>query len=769
MQQSPMRTVHAGYTVLCTDMDGWVDGGRNGLFDYDTRILSRFRLTIDGRPPQLVGAHQPESDSFVARYRIPLGEAARGGGGAGGGGERRGSAAGPLLPQDAIDLRLDRVVGLGMRDSWSIENHSALPWAAHAWLDIDGDFADVAEVGRDRRQAGDLVADVRGRTVELRYRARRDGKRFERAVRVRVQGRTVPVDASERGIGLELAIPAGATLALEVRVASRVAGLWRAPGVQPRTAAGNGANAGREAWRARRPRVDAPVRLQRPFERALEDLFALRNQDLERDLLPEGAPGRRGWILNAGIPTFTGFFGRDSLPAGWQGALAGTGALRGALEVTAARQATTDDPWRDAEPGKMLHELRRGPLTALGISPRDAYYGSHTTPAMFVLALSELWHWTGSEQLLRRFRAPAARAIDWAERTCQQGDGFLMYEQRSPEGLRNQGWKDSDEAIRHADGRIAETRLATVEEQAFHFLALQRMAEIHVALDEPERADVLLEHAAAVRRHWHESFWMPREGYYALALEPGGRQVESITSNPGHALGTGIVPPDYARAVADRLLSPSLFNGWGVRTLADDHPSYNPLAYHLGTVWPVENATFALGFKRYGLDEHADRLIEAQLEAAAAMDAARLPEALTGHRREAGVPPWPYPNACAPQAWSASAVIQLVQIMLGLYPFAPLRLLSVIRPRLPAWLPELTLRNVRVGRARVDLAFKRRKDGSASYRVVRRSGQLLVVPAGPPVDVNGGPRSWVESLGKAALERAPGRLVRAARISIGME
>jgi glycogen debranching enzyme len=262
---------------------------------------------------------------------------------------------------------------------------------------------------------------------------------------------------------------------------------------------------------------------------------------------------------------------------------------------------------------------------------------------------------------------------------------------------------------------------------------------------------------------------MPQDGSYAVALDGEGRQVASVTSNPGHALAAGIVPAPHARQVADRLLAGDLFNGWGVRTLSADHPSYNPFAYHLGSVWPVENATFALGFKRYGLDEHLDRLATAMLEAAAASPDARLPEALTGHRREPGVPPSPYPNACSPQAWSASAVVQLVQLLLGLYPFAPLQLLALVRPRLPQSIPELTLRNLRVGRATVDLRFTRRPDGSAAHKVLRTDGPLHVVSAGPPANAPGTPTTWLEQAERAVLARAPGRLVRAARIAVGLE
>jgi glycogen debranching enzyme len=384
-----------------------------------------------------------------------------------------------------------------------------------------------------------------------------------------------------------------------------------------------------------------------------------------------------------------------------------------------------------------------------------------------VLGLSELWHWTGDDELLRRHVDTATLAMAWAQRYADRdGDGFLEYERRSPKGLRNQGWKDSDEAIRRPDGGPVEGPVATVEEQAFHFLALQRTAEILVALGDEDRAVSFLERADALRDRWHRAFWLPGQGFYALALDGSKDPVATIASNPGHALGAGIVPRDVARRVADRLLEPDLFSGWGVRSLSDRHPSYNPFAYHLGTVWPVEQATFALGFKRYGLDGHADRLAEAVLDAAVASADGRLPEVLTGHARDEVPSPQPYPGATVPQAWSASAVVQLVQIMLGLYPFAPLGILAIVRPRLPAWLPELTLRRLRVGSATVDLRFERRGDGSAAWSVVRRRGRLLVVPAGPPNDVGGG--TALESVELEAVRRMPGRLVRAARIGIGL-
>jgi glycogen debranching enzyme len=520
----------------------------------------------------------------------------------------------------------------------------------------------------------------------------------------------------------------------------------------------------RAVWRRRRPVVDAVEPLRSCFERAANDLFALRNQELEEEMLGS-ADGAR-WILNAGIPMFTGLFGRDVLTAGWQSALLGRRALAGALDAVAATQALHDDAWHDAEPGKLIHEQRSGPVSALGLLPRDAYYGTQTTPAMFVLGLSELWHWTGNDDSLRSHVDVAIRAMEWARAFGDMdGDGFLEYRKRSPKGLRNQAWKDSDEAIRHADGSIVEGPIATVEEQAFYILALERLAEVLVALDRDEDAESYLDRAKTLRRRFHDAFWLADEGFYAMALDGRKEPVRSIGSNAGHALGAGVIPREQASVVADRLMSPDLLSGWGVRSLSDRHPSYNPFAYHLGCVWPVEQATFALGFKRYGLDGHLDRIVDGLLQAAALSPDHRLPEALAGHGRAEIPAPVPYPAANVPQAWSASALIQIVQIMLGLYPFAPLNALAVVRPRLPRWVPEVTLKRIRVGDAMADLRFRRRPDGSASWEVVRQRGALMVVPAGPPDHPHGG--TWLERLESTALDHAPGRVARAARIALG--
>jgi glycogen debranching enzyme len=631
-------------------------------------------------------------------------------------------------------------------------------------VELRADFADVLEVAQSRRQqAGESTVEPEGNGVAIRYLARRGELRSERGIRVRpLSGRLAVAPGPASG-----AVVASATVELPPRgrwsaalaFEPLVGRSWRAP-------IGEGAGwrrtrAEAAAWRRRRPRLSSTsATLERAWEQAAQDLYALRNRELEAD-------AGEGWVPNAGVPVYTGLFGRDALTTGWQAGLLGGQLMRGALAIIGRLQATRDDAWLDAEPGKLIHELRRGPLAELRITAQAGYYGTQTTSAMFPVVVTELWHWTADDEQLRAHRGTAERALEWARLHGDlDGDGFLEYRQRSPVGIKNQGWKDSHEAIRYPDGGQVANPIATVEEQAFYFLGLCRMAEVCVALGDDAAAEPYLQRARRLRARFDDAYWMPAEGFYAMALDPAKRQVASVGSNPGHALGTGIVPPARAAQVAERLMADDMFSGWGVRTLSDRHPSFNPWAYHLGTVWPVENATFALGFKRYGLDDHAERLVSALLDAAAYLPGTRLPELIGGQTRRELEFPAAYPQANVPQAWSASATIQLAQIMLGIYPFAPLRLLALVRPRLPRGIDELTLTGIRVGPARVSLRFRRRADGSAAHEVIARRGPVIVVEA-PPPDAPA-PSGIGEQLGALLLAHAPGRLARAARLALGM-
>ncbi|RPJ77991.1 MAG: hypothetical protein EHM13_15230, partial [Acidobacteria bacterium] len=455
---------------------------------------------------------------------------------AGHGSRAGGHANGPVLPQDALELTIRRRVGNGMLDDLRLDNRSAVAVATRLVIECDADFADIAEVGGDPAHLGRVErrTDEPAQTLLFDYLAERETRSLHRGVRVRVVHGDSKARANPDGFAFDLLIPARgswrAKVACEVLVDER----WRSPVAEISVLEGR--DRLRLAWHRDRAHVESdPPALGWIVEQAAEDLLALRNWEL--DAAPDA------WIPNAGLPAYTGLFGRDALTAGWQSALLGTDIMRGALARLAATQATDDSAWHDAEPGKMVHEMRRGPLSELDVIPQRAYYGTQTSASMFVVTLSEFWHWTGDTGALRRYRDAALGACEWAERYGDRdGDGFLEYEKRSARGLKNQGWKDSDEAIRYPGGELVQNPVATVEEQVYYCLALERMAEMLLALGEDRQSKLFLERARRLRRRWQEAFWMPGLRFYAMALDRRKQQVESVGSNPGHALAAGLVP-----------------------------------------------------------------------------------------------------------------------------------------------------------------------------------------------------------------------------------
>ena len=736
-----------GYTVLLSDADGTITADRaQGLFDHDTRLLSSYEIVLAGVSPRVDSSGLLEPFRWTARLTVPL---------------AGGDAKGPRLPQDALELTIRRRVGNGMIEELEIRNHSAVATTTAMTIKLDADFCDVSEIASASPMRGDTTCTWQEGpgTLTIDYHGSHNTHTLHRGVRVRVLRADSTPQGSHGALTFELRLPPHgvwhAVLAYEALIDDE----WLSP-VDSRSVL-----VAREQiaadWQRDRAHIESdPPSFGVAVERGADDLMALRNWEQDA--------GPRAWIPHAGVPTYTGVFGRDTLTAGWQAALVGPEILRGAIARLAATQATVDSAWHDAEPGKMIHEMRRGPLSELDIIPQRGYYGTQTSSSFFVTTLSELWHWTGDTGSLQAYLDTALRTFEWADRYGDADkDGFLEYTTRSTRGLKNQAWKDSEEAIRYPDGTLVENPIATVEEQAYHWLALQRMAEILLALGDDERSGRFLDRARRLRAAWHHAFWMEHEGFYAMALDPSKRPVRSIGSNPGHALAAGLVPVERAQQVADRLMAADLFSGWGIRTLSSAHPSYNPLAYHLGTVWPVENATFALGFKRYGLDSHVERLVTAMFEAADRFRHHRLPEALGGHSREEAPIPTVYPMSNSPQAWSASATIQMAQAMLGIYPFAPAHVLALVRPALPPWLRTVIVRNIRVGEGRVSLRFERDGDGATTYEVLQKTGPLHVVQIAPPQQADGSRQNWREALVAWMVEHAPGRIAAALRIALG--
>jgi glycogen debranching enzyme len=439
------------------------------------------------------------------------------------------------------------------------------------------------------------------------------------------------------------------------------------------------------AWHLRVPQLRAAWDpLQRSFERSVADLAALR---LRRQ-------GGIGQLPAAGMPWFMTVFGRDTIITSLQTLLFGPELASAALKALAELQATGDDPDIDAEPGKIVHEVRSGKAARTWF-PR--YYGTVDATPLYLVLLSEVWRWTDDRLLVRELKEPALRALEWIDRHGDRdGDGFVEYRRRTERGLENQSWKDSGDSQRFADGRLAEPPIAPCEVQGYVYDAKRRTAELARAVwRDRDLAERLDREADELRERFDEAFWVEdRGGYYALALDGDKRPVDSLTSNVGHLLWSGIVPSHRVDAVVDALMGEPLWSGWGVRTMSTDDRAYNPLSYHNGTVWPHDNSLIAWGLARYRRRPEALRIVRRMLEAAAHFGH-ELPEVFAGLPREQTPFPIAYPPAARPQAWAAGTPVLLLQLLLGLEPDQPRQGLVSSADELPSWVGALELSGVR--------------------------------------------------------------------------
>ena len=462
---------------------------------------------------------------------------------------------------------------------------------------------------------------------------------------------------------------------------------------------------------------------ERVVDASMRDLRALLTPMDSRD----GAAADT--IPVAGIPWFVAPFGRDSLITSYETLAVQPEVARNTLLLLASLQARDDDPWRDAEPGKILHEVRYGELAAAGLIPHSPYYGSVDSTPLFLILAAAYHRWTADQETLVSLLPAIDAALEWIDRHGDSdGDGFLEYERRSPGGLLNQGWKDSEDAIVGADGKLAEGPIAVVEAQAYAYMAKLGAADIYEELGHPDRSRSLRAEAAALRDAFNEAFWMDDEGTFALALDGRKRQVRSVTSNAGHCLYSGIVGTRRAASVVERMMAHDMFSGWGIRTLSSANPSYNPMSYHCGSVWPHDNAIIAAGFKRYGHRTEAERVATALFDVARRSDDYRLPELYCGFRRRSPEPV-AYPVACTPQAWAAASPFMLLQALLGVSADAPNGTLTVHEPSLPDWLGEVEVHNLRVADSRFSLHFRADR-GATAFSLLEATGSVRVTMTG---------------------------------------
>ncbi len=707
------RFVYSGRSILITNIDGGVAGQEiEGFYVEDTRLLSRDEVTADGVPLTPIVAAPAGSDGFLAYAAVP--ESA-------------------TVPTRSVYVEVARAVGDGLRTELRVENYHSRDVARFDLaIHLVADFADINETTTGRRQQTAEVAtswDVERRELVFRY----CHPQLDRAVAIRVERAPAPVRFE--GGALVVALELLPHRPVELHLVVEPIFDQQRRSAPPRVFAGPTSDLARVRQRLRDEvptLITTNATMARAWQTATEDLATL----------PLGLdPGPAAPI--AGIPLYQYFFGRDTLTIAWQALLAMPTMLRDTLRLNAAWQGAKIDDWYDEEPGKLLHQARSGPLSILGVDPVLRYYGDYATAPDFLIMLGQYLAWTDDRETIRELLPAARKAVDWLDRYGDlDGDGFLEYVTRSAKGVKNQGWKDSHDAIVDEHGELVPNPIATSELQGYWYAGLEQAAFAFLAAGDVGYALDLLAKAHALKRRFDRAFWLEEEGFYALGLGPDKRPIRSIASNAGHLLATGIVPQEKGARVVRRLMERDLFSGWGIRTLSSDHPAYNPFSYHLGSIWPVENGTFALGFARYGCFAELHRLAEGLFAAADLFVANRLPEAIGGLPRDELHPhPGIYPESNAPQGWSASMVVLLVQSLLGMRPVAPLGLL-LIDPHLPPWLPDLRLNGVRVGQARVDLAFARTQDGATRWRVLRREGRIRVLRKPVPQAPGASLRPW---------------------------
>jgi glycogen debranching enzyme len=627
-------TLIEGSTFCISEPGGDILPDRpHGLFVRDTRMLSRWELTVDGIEPQplTVQSDEPFAATFLGRMPPKAGRA-----------------------DSTLLVVRRRYVGDGMREDITLRNTAPKPKRCVLALTAEADFADLFEVkGRSKSRSVATAVTVdsalvitsgrRERTQELRIigdenPAISDGVLTWRLTVPAQSERTVTVEAVavDDGVALKLRHPRGHPVDL-ARPAKRLR-KWRQRGPQVRTGDRN---------------------LAQVLSRSVEDLGALRIFDPEHPSWP---------VVAAGAPWYMALFGRDSLLTAWMLLPWDPGLALGTLRTLAARQGSEVDQDSEEEPGKILHEVRFGPAASFALGGHSAYYGTADASALFVMLLGELQRWGGKESAITALTENADRALEWIENYGDaDGDGFVEYCRKTSRGLANQGWKDSWDGINFADGEIAEAPIALAEVQAYVYAAYRARAQLATNAGDERGAAVWRKKAKQLKRLFNEQFWLPDRGWFAVGLDKDKRQIDALTSNIGHCLWTGIVDKDKAASVARHLMSEEMFSGWGIRTLATSMGAYNPMSYHNGSVWPHDNALCAAGLMRYGFIEQAQRVTGAIIDAAEQFGY-RLPELFCGFDRADFSAPVPYPTSCSPQAWAAAAPLQLLHSLLRFTP-----------------------------------------------------------------------------------------------------
>ena len=697
----PLLTINNSATFMVTDLNGEIAAdSEQGVFASDTRFLSYYSISANGQP----WIRRTSSTTTYYSVRIYLTNP-------------QFSTVDEDVEAGTLALLITRSVGDGIHEDLNIENFGLKPVRFNLEIAMRSDFADVFEVKSHRfvrRGKTETQWDKDLRELRTAY-TNRD---FSRSFICKIDAES-PVAYANGLIAFDVNLPPGHqwhacnefVLVENERLRVPVRSCY---GKSEETSY----DALQREWLGKATSLTSGNEdVYRLYRQSVEDMGALRLHDHDS--------GGDLWIPAAGVPWFVTLFGRDSLLAGLQSTIVNPGFAVGALKRLAEFQAAEVDDWRDAEPGKIPHEIRFGELAHFHLIPHTPYYGTADATPLYLIVLHEAWKWLGDPSLLRNYRDVAIRCLEWLDRYGDlDGDGFQEYQTRSRQGYENMGWKDSGDACVYPDGTQVRQPKALCELQGYVFDAWMRMAEVFEALGERQRASGLRQKAADLKTRFEQRFWCEDIGFYAFMLDARKDPVRTIASNAGHLLWSGIASREHATRVVERLFGADMWSGWGIRTLSAGNPAYNPFSYQRGSVWPHDNGIIALGAKRYGFADEAARIARDISEAASYFVSYRLPELYSGIQREPGTFPVQYPGANVPQAWAAGSVFHLLQAILGLQADAPNSRLYV-DPQLPRWIPDLRLGGLTVGEAKVDLRFWQ-QGGSTRWEAEVKQGKLDV-------------------------------------------
>jgi glycogen debranching enzyme len=711
VQRGPaLISINHGSTFLVCAGDSSIEssGGQGqGLFAEDTRFLSKHQLRLNGQPLRVLASSRLSYDH--ARWTLLAGALV--------------SLTGEVY-DGTVSITLDRVVSAQrLHEDISVEAYGALPATLLLQVLVASDFADLFEVRTERWQRrADLTTRWQARQLESRYE--RGG--FTRRCLVRSDSAHPATYANgELHFPIDLRPRERWQTCLQYDLLTTPDGRPHFTSCPIQTERPEPSDALRRRWHRTVSRVvPADLRLLQAYEQAVEDFAALRLYDFDfsQDV----------WIPAAGIPWFVAVFGRDSLIASMQALPVHPLFAMGTLQTLKMWQAVDDDPERDAEPGKICHEMRVGEWAQFHTIPHSPYYGTADATPLYLLLLAETYRWLGDAEVLRPFRDAAERCLAWIDQYGDSdGDGFQEYAPRTSAGYRNQSWRDAEDGVLDEEGGFPPHPIGTCELQAYVCAAKREVANLFEAWGDGKRADELRTQAELLRRHFVDAYWVPADGTVAFALDGEKRAVRTATSNPGHVLWLGMLDESRGYQVADRLMQPDLFSGWGLRTLSTGHPSYDPHSYQRGSVWPHDTMIAADGLRRYGRIEDSWRLIEGMLAAVSSFEDNQMPELFAGLPRRHPDVPVPYQQANVPQAWAAGSIFHAVRILLGLEPDAPSRRIY-LDPALPPWCPELTVQNLRFGGQRLTISARRLPDGSCDVSVDGHSGDVTIVRGRPP-------------------------------------